>query len=158
MSTQSNFSEQEIRDRLKSITSDKSEEKMIIRDSLILQANYLSEIERLTREKGIAKKDIAISIKTSPSYLTQVFRGDKPLNFITLAKIKRVLGLKIEVNVSFAQEKKIKNTIESGYFLTSINTQLKAGSSTTCGGHMVNDYSVFLPLNINDSKLFLVEA
>ena len=101
----SNFDKEQIKSNLNALFNSKTEEQLIERDALMLQANYLSEIERLTKEKGINRKDIAFKIKTSASYLTQVFRGDKPLNFITLAKIKRALDLRFEVKASFNSEK-----------------------------------------------------
>lgn len=102
----SNLNEAQIISDINALFNSKTEIQLIERDALMLQANYLSEIERLTKEKGINRKDIAFKINTSPSYLTQVFRGDKPLNFITLAKIKRALNLKFDVKASFNSEQK----------------------------------------------------
>ena len=102
----STINKDEIKSNLNALFNLKSESQLIERDSLMLQANYLSEIERLTKLKGINRREIANKINTSPSYLTQVFRGDKPLNFLTLAKIKRALDLKFEVKASFKTEKK----------------------------------------------------
>jgi len=102
----SNINKEEIKNRIQLLKSSKTEEQLIERDSLILQANYLSEIERISKENGFNRKDLAIKIKTSPSYLTQVFRGDKPLNFLTLAKIKRALNLKFEVTAELVSEEK----------------------------------------------------
>ena len=100
MNMKSSINKEEIKNRLQSLKSSKTEEELIERESLILQANYLSEIERISKENGFSRKDLAKKINTSPSYLTQVFRGDKPLNFSTLAKIKRALNLKFEVTAS----------------------------------------------------------
>jgi transcriptional regulator with XRE-family HTH domain len=66
-------------------------------DSFMLMAAFLSEIERVQEENQISRKDLADKIGTSASYLTQVFRSKKPLNFLTLAKIKRALALKFDV-------------------------------------------------------------
>jgi len=106
----SNFSKEEIRNKLQSFKPIKSEEQLIERDSMILQASYLSEIERLYQNIGLNRKDLAIKIGTSPSYLTQVFRGDKPLNFLTLAKIKRALDLRFDLVASFNSDKKDLDT------------------------------------------------
>lgn len=106
MNTKLNFSKGDIKYRLQSLRPSPSEERLIERDSAILQANYLSEIERLYQNKGLNRKELAYKIGTSPSYLTQVFRGDKPLNFLTLAKIKRALNLRFEVTASVVSEKK----------------------------------------------------
>jgi transcriptional regulator with XRE-family HTH domain len=71
-------------------------------------ASFLSVIEIVQEEKGISRKELASMIKISPSYLTQVFRGDKPLNFITLAKIQKALGILFSVGLK--QTKKAPTT------------------------------------------------
>lgn len=87
----------ELRDRFQSLTANKTAEDLIKEDEYALMANYLSEIERLKSEVGFSRKELAKKINTSPSYLTQVFRGDKPLNFHTLAKIQNALNIRFEV-------------------------------------------------------------
>jgi transcriptional regulator with XRE-family HTH domain len=62
-------------------------------DSLLLMSGFLSEIEAAMVKKKITRKLLAQLIGTSPSYLTQVFRGDKPLNFMTLAKMQKALNV-----------------------------------------------------------------
>lgn len=83
-----------------------TEEEQINLDEYMLMAKYLSEIENILIEKSLTKKALANKIGTSPSYLTQVFRGDKPLNFKTLAKIQTVLNIQFEVHT-------IKNEIQN---------------------------------------------
>jgi transcriptional regulator with XRE-family HTH domain len=102
----SNSNRENIKTELDLLFNSKTESQLIERDALMLQANYLSEIERIAKESGINRKEIATKIKTSPSYLTQVFRGDKPLNFLTLAKIKRALNLRFNVTAELLSEKK----------------------------------------------------
>jgi len=91
-----------------SLDDDKTEEDLNKEESYILQANYLSEIERLYKDGGLNRRELAFKINLSPSYLSQVFGGDKPLNFLTLAKIKRALDLRFDLRASFASEKKIE--------------------------------------------------
>ncbi|NCV88436.1 MAG: XRE family transcriptional regulator [Oxalobacteraceae bacterium] len=62
-------------------------------DSLLLMSGFLSEIEAAMVKKKITRKLLAQLIGTSPSYLTQVFRGDKPFNFMTLAKMQKALNV-----------------------------------------------------------------
>ncbi|NCW88573.1 MAG: XRE family transcriptional regulator, partial [Chitinophagia bacterium] len=52
-------------------------------------------------KKKITRKLLAQLIGTSPSYLTQVFRGDKPLNFMTLAKIQKALNVSFVTRLYF---------------------------------------------------------
>ncbi len=82
-----------VKEKIKSFEDEKTEGERIEEDAFILMANYLSEIERFQNARNLKRKDLAEMIGTSASYLTQVFRGDKPLNFITIAKIRKALGL-----------------------------------------------------------------
>lgn len=67
----------------------------------MLMASYLSEIERIQKKRDhqMTRKELATRIGTSASYLTQVFRGDKPLNFRTLAKIQEALNIRFLITV-----------------------------------------------------------
>lgn len=87
-----------------------TEEEQINLDEYILMAKYLSEIENILIEKSLTKKALANKIGTSPSYLTQVFRGDKPLNFKTLAKIQTVLNIHFEVHIIKNENQNISKT------------------------------------------------
>jgi transcriptional regulator with XRE-family HTH domain len=97
------------------------DDEQIKRDAYILMANFLSEIEGLYLEKGLNRKKLAENIGTSASYLTQVFTGSKPLNFMTLAKIKKKLGLQFEVKASLvSDEKKTDFSYEDISFLNGL--------------------------------------
>lgn len=96
MSTESHNHE-DVKAKFQSLQNNKTEEDLIKEDEYILMANYLSEIERLKKPLNLNRKELAKRIKTSASYLTQVFRGDKPLNFYTLAKIQKALNIRFEV-------------------------------------------------------------
>jgi ribosome-binding protein aMBF1 (putative translation factor) len=94
-----NMNSKEIQNRIQKRIAAKSDEELIKEDEDVLMANYLSEIQRLQKKMGFTRKDLAAKINTSASYLTQVFRGDKPLNFYTLAKIQRALAIRFHVSI-----------------------------------------------------------
>jgi transcriptional regulator with XRE-family HTH domain len=73
-------------------------------DSLLLMSGFLSEIEAAMVKKKITRKTLAQLIGTSPSYLTQVFRGDKPLNFMTLAKMQKALNVGFVTRLYYKEE------------------------------------------------------
>jgi transcriptional regulator with XRE-family HTH domain len=87
----------ELQDRIQARQANKTEEEILGEDEYILMAGYLSEIERFQKQNKFSRKDLAAKIKTSASYLTQVFKGDKPLNFYTIAKIQRALKIRFKV-------------------------------------------------------------
>src|SRR5258708_27262760 len=98
MNTKLSDKVEEIKNKFKFLLIEKNEEEGIEHDAYMLMAGYLSEIERVQENKKINRKDLAIKINTSASYLTQVFRGNKPMNFYTLAKIQRALKIKFQVS------------------------------------------------------------
>ena len=63
----------------------------------MLSFRYLSEVERLLHERGMTKRDLAVAVGTSPSYITQLFRGDRLLNFDMLARLEDALSVKFTV-------------------------------------------------------------
>ncbi len=90
-----------IKNKFKSFFEGRTEEQKIKHDADMLMASFLSEIELVQKQKNIKKKKLADLIKISPSYLTQVFNGNKPLNFYTLAKIIRALDIKFSVQAHY---------------------------------------------------------
>jgi ribosome-binding protein aMBF1 (putative translation factor) len=78
----------------------------------MLMFRFLSEVERVAEERKLKKKDIAKMIGTSPSYVTQLFRGDKLINMETLAKFEKELDIKFEIRIrqkDQSKEHKIKS-------------------------------------------------
>lgn len=88
-----------IKAKFDELFENRTEQEQLKLDAYMLMAAFLSEIEIILEHEKISKKALAQKIDTSPSYLTQVFRGDKPLNFITLAKIQTALNIQFETRV-----------------------------------------------------------
>lgn len=105
----------QIKEKFNSLLTERDEEEGIEHDAVLLMAGFLSEIERIQTQRSINRKTLAGLIKTSASYLTQVFRGDKPLNFDTIAKIQRKLDLRFEIRAypkyGFVEENKVETPI-----------------------------------------------
>ncbi|MEK6480865.1 helix-turn-helix transcriptional regulator [Catalinimonas sp. 4WD22] len=75
----------------------KDEKGEIKHNAHMLMFRFLSEVERVAEEKNLKKKDLAKMIGTSPSYVTQLFRGDKLINMETLAKLEKGLGIEFVI-------------------------------------------------------------
>lgn len=82
-----------------------NKEQKLRHDAFVLMAGYLSEIEAIQKKHNITRKELAKKIGDSAPYLTQVFRGNKPLNFYTIAKIKDALNIRFEVRAIDLNEK-----------------------------------------------------
>lgn len=96
MSTQKLNSTEKIRQGFQELF-EKNDEEQIEHRAQMLSFLYLSEIEKALDRKKWTRKQLAEEIGTSASYLTQLFRGDRMLNFKTIAKIERALALNFEV-------------------------------------------------------------
>lgn len=71
----------------------RSREEKEEHDARMLMFRFLSEVEKEMEAQGMTRKELARKIGTSPSYITQLFRGDKMLNFPTIARIQEALGI-----------------------------------------------------------------
>jgi len=87
----------------------------------MLMYRFLSEIERITDERSISRKDLANKIGVSASYLTQLYRGVKPLNIETLAKIEFVLDFRFDVKAIEKELLEINNSTEYNWDEEQIN-------------------------------------
>ena len=66
-------------------------------DIKMIMYRFLSEVERISEEEGLNRKELAALIGISPSYLTQLFRGNKIINLQTIAKFQKVFDLTFEI-------------------------------------------------------------
>ncbi len=99
MSTQlSSDQKQKINNPWDDLLKFKNEDEEIEHEAQMLMYSFLSEVERYQDLQGVNKKSLAEKIKTSASYITQLFRGNKPLNFNTIARIQKVLKVRFQVN------------------------------------------------------------
>lgn len=77
-------------------------------ENRMISYRFLSEIERMSEAKGINKKELAKSIGTSPSFITQLFRGSKLINLPTLVKFQELFDITFEIKAVPNQIMKIK--------------------------------------------------
>lgn len=82
---------------------------------------FLSEAEKAMNRKGWTKKRLAKEIDTSASYLTQLFRGDRLLNFKNIAKIEQALSLKYEITEESNRTEEFKPYID--FFIDSADME-----------------------------------
>ena len=68
-------------------------------ETLRLMFRFLSKIEQVMEAENITKKALATLIGTSPSYITQLFRGNKVINLQTISKIEAALDITFEVRI-----------------------------------------------------------
>jgi len=92
-----------------------SYEEKIEDEARLIMARFLSEVEKKYKEKGWRRKDLAKKIGTSPSYMTQLFRGTKLINLEMIAKMQDALNIKFNIqSVDLDKESSLENH-ESSY-------------------------------------------
>lgn len=100
MSTKlSNKELQKIKKEFDDIFTFENEQDQIEVDAHTLMSKFLSEVQEVADKKGINRKELAVEIGTSASYLTQLFRGHKLMNLLTAAKLQRALDFKFDITI-----------------------------------------------------------
>jgi transcriptional regulator with XRE-family HTH domain len=95
----SNSAYGEIETAFKTILSFDNEQDQLELDAKIIMAKFLEKVQEIATQKGLKKKDLAEKIGTSASYITQLYRGHKLLNLMTLAKLQRALDIEFDVAI-----------------------------------------------------------
>lgn len=107
---------EEIRKAFLDLLSFKSYEDEIQHDSQMLMYRFLSEVEILMERNNMTKKKLAEKIGTSASYITQLYRGNKPLNMETIAKFQKVFNITFEIkansNIEFEKGSEAANKMD----------------------------------------------
>lgn len=97
MTTKSTKALRDLQERFQKLGKFKSDEDELKHDAQMLMYRFLNETQRHQDIQGVNRKSLAQKVKTSASYLTQLFRGDKALNFLTLAKFQKSLNITFKI-------------------------------------------------------------
>lgn len=73
-------------------------------DTKMIMYRFLSEVERLSEEKGLNRKELAKLTGISASYITQLFRGSKIINLETIAKFQKIFDITFEIKANSNHE------------------------------------------------------
>lgn len=105
----SNSAHREIETAFKTILSFDNEQDQLELEAKIIMAKFLEKIQEIAAQKGLKKKDLAQKIGTSASYITQLYRGHKLLNLMTLAKFQSALDIEFDIVIKGSEQ--IKNPV-----------------------------------------------
>ncbi|MEY4459958.1 MAG: hypothetical protein RIT38_1188 [Bacteroidota bacterium] len=114
----SNKGYKEIAVAFNSVFSFDNEQDQLELEAKIIMAKFLDRIQEIADQKGLKKKDLAQKIGTSASYITQLFRGHKLLNLMTLAKFQRALDIEFEVSIKGTEQIPMKKENTEVYLNT----------------------------------------
>ena len=88
---------EEIKNSFDRLINQMTEREKLENQANMLMFRFLSHVEFRCMQLGWNRKQLAQNTGTSASYITQLFRGDKMVNLITLAKFQKVLGIEFEI-------------------------------------------------------------
>jgi ribosome-binding protein aMBF1 (putative translation factor) len=114
----SNKGYKEIAVAFNSVLSFDNEQDQLELEAKIIMAKFLERIQEIADQKGLKKKDLAQKIGTSASYITQLYRGHKLLNLMTLAKFQRALDIEFEVSIKGTEQIPMKKENTEVYLNT----------------------------------------
>ena len=90
-------------------------------NALVLQDRFISEVDVLMEQYNLNKKELAIKLGVSSSFITQVFKGKKFMNFSILAKLQEVFNIEFKIQaVSKAEIERDTKLYCSDYFKYSL--------------------------------------
>ncbi|WP_010526861.1 helix-turn-helix domain-containing protein, partial [Thermophagus xiamenensis] len=76
MNTSLNKSDK-IKEAFNKLFNERTQEEILASESRLLSFRFLDVIERKIKKEGLSRKELAQKVGTSPSYITQLFRGDR---------------------------------------------------------------------------------
>ena len=97
----------------KDLSDSVGESDKIMIETRILMYRFLSEIDKITNERGINRKELAKLAGTSASYITQLYQGKKIINLQLLTRIKKALNIDFKIEIIHSEEKIEKDCRES---------------------------------------------
>ena len=89
-----------IQNNLISFIEFKNDEDKLDFETSVISLDLTDKIEELMKEYKMTKAQLARELKTSKSYITQLFNGDKLINLKLLARIQRIFKVKFYVGTN----------------------------------------------------------
>ncbi len=127
-------SSEEIRKAFQELLKIQDEKEDIKFQTQMLMYRFLSEVEILAEEHKMTRKELAQKTGTSPSYITQLYRGNKPLNIETIAKFQKVFDVTFEIKAKPNNKAKIP---EGNQIPVKRNvTRIKTRQATISAAHL----------------------
>jgi ribosome-binding protein aMBF1 (putative translation factor) len=95
-------------DALQSLLDFETDEEKLMFEAELLHLSTMQLIARLMKENKMNKKQLAEALNTSQSFITQLFTGDKLINYKILAKLQRIFKVSFTLDASPMQEPDIR--------------------------------------------------
>jgi len=97
-----------LKNEISKVLQFKNVEGKVEHDAKILMFKFLSIVEQEMKIRNMTKKDLAHKLNTSPSYITQLFRGTKTINLLKLAQLQNLFEIEFEIKLASKKNGKKK--------------------------------------------------
>ncbi len=105
----------------------KSDKERLEFEAKMIHLDFISRLQELMKFKNInSKRELADLLETSPSFVTQLFSGEKLINLKNLARLQRALDIKYTIisDQYFRLKNSFRGNLASkGYREFKINTK-----------------------------------
>ena len=81
------------------------ENEQIEFDAIGIQLAFLFKIQDIMDKQGISRSDLAEKMGTSRAYITQLFGAKKFINMKTIAKLQKILDVKVAIDLVETKKK-----------------------------------------------------
>jgi transcriptional regulator with XRE-family HTH domain len=71
----------------------KTEDEKLSFEATKIHLDFMALLSDVMEEHGISRSELSLKLGTSPSYVTQLFNGDKLVNLVFVAKIQRIFKI-----------------------------------------------------------------
>lgn len=71
----------------------------------MLSYRFLSEIEKITDARNLSRKELALMLGVSASYITQLYRGSKVINMDMLVRLEQALNIRFDITAIMSEPK-----------------------------------------------------
>jgi len=99
----------EIKSAFEQLFGQLTEKDILENDAKVLMFRFLTIVDAKREELGWSRKDLAEKIATTPSYISQLFQGDKLINMTTLAKIQQAMDIQFDITQKKSYEERIES-------------------------------------------------
>ncbi len=90
-------SDKEFQKRFIDALSPKTQEDRIQFEAEKIHLDLIFLLKEMMEKRGLNRKQLAELLGVSPSYLTQLFTGDKLINLKTIARLQEIFGVKFKI-------------------------------------------------------------
>jgi ribosome-binding protein aMBF1 (putative translation factor) len=91
---------EKLKERFTELDNFENKRDKIEHEKMIAMFYFLSDVQKIIDKKGWSRQRLATEIGVSPSYLSQLYSGDKVINLEMITKIAVALDCNFEIKLN----------------------------------------------------------